>query len=628
MDWSKYAVTPTAPAANPADDEPAIDDKAPKTDWSQYEVKPAAAPVSIQSAPPTTGHPVVDAVLKAIHPYVSGMNSNVADLAGMPMDVATAATNILKGPVDYVKDKLGAPHGGAIDPAQVPGTSGWLKAKAEGAVPGSMEDADHPIAHGVGELVGPGGLEVAGSKIAGTVTKLANGFTDAGKLGALEGATAVKPSTGPHPSDADPLGTARAAGYKTTASNAAITNPTQKPGILNQAGEIASGGNDTITRANRADNSALSTKLAGQQMGLGDSVTKINVGDLKKAKAAPGAVYDATGAKMPDFEPSPNLMNQLKDAAADQSVQASPATRTAANKVLAAIAQNSGKYSGSGIVGDISALRESPNTRPIANMLDQEVGRQLTAQGDTRGLQNLLDARQKFAQIYTTQDALRGGQVDTQAIAKVHRDNPNLLTGNLRIIGHAGNELPNDTALPEAPTDGALDSFVRGSKAIAGSLIRPVMRSNAVQNQFGKVADATGKSYFDTFGEKPASPSEDLKLALAPGKVGRTQLKNQGELSVPQNPRPLIDLTKPEGQVGELTPVQGGLSVPEGPESITGAPSSSKEANNLIRPLGEAFQPHQKDLFPPNNVRVPKDSKPEGISDSDWKLLRSLGLGE
>ena len=93
------------------------------------------------------------------------------------------------------------------------------------------------------------------------------------------------------------------------------------------------------------------------------------------------------------------------------------------------------------------------------------------------------NARRQFAQIYTVQDALQGGQVDPQAIGNVHQKYPNLLTGNLRLIGSAAQELPADMRLPTESTDGALDAILDKTKGIAGSLIRPLMRSDMVQNQ-------------------------------------------------------------------------------------------------------------------------------------------------
>lgn len=586
--------------------------------FDQFDEKPAAPTVAPAAAPTAAGDPprtMMGRIIDAIHPIVSGINSGAADVAGLPMSAATNVTNLGKSGIEAALLKGGVTPPTWLDPndpSKVPGTPEWLKAQSEKVVPGSMNDAAHPILHGAAELVGPGGAAALATH-------------------AAESLPAVAESIIGKPTDADPLATARAAGFKTSASNVALRNPTQQPGILNQVGEVASGGNSAITRANQADNTAQATKLAGQQMGLGDNVTKITVPDLKTAKAAPGAAYDLTGQALGDFTPTSNLTNLLKDAAADQSVQATGASRQAASKILSSIAANDGKYAGSGIVGDISKLRESANTRPIANMLEDEMGRQAQNSLSPTLLKNYQDARRQFAQIFTVQDALQGGQVDPQAIGAVHQANPNLLTGGLRLIGSAAQELPADMQLPTQSKDGALDAILDKTKGVLGSIVRPLMRSDTVQNQFGPRANAGGASYFPTFGEKPEAAADPLKLALSPGSAGRIMPSEGGphgaqvEAAVPQNPRPLIDLAQPEGQVGRLTPVQGGLSVPEGPESISGAVPSSRGANDLIRPLGEAFQPHQPDLFPPQNVRPGPKGK---LSPEAEKLLRTLGLGE
>lgn len=478
-----------------------------------------------------------------------------------------------------------------------------------------------------------------GPLIRSAVPAIADAVTNVLPLTKGLGAAAEAPGVVGAPSDLDPLATARAAGFKTSPTNASLRNPTMQPGVKAQIGEVASGGNDAITNANNIDNTARSTQLAGQQMGLGDNVTKITVPDLKTAKAAPGAAYDLTGQALGDFKPTSNMQNLLKDAASDNSVDSTSAARTAANKVLANI-QDDGTYKGGGtqLVQDISSLRESPNTRPIANILEDEMDRQAQNSLSPTLAKNYRDARRQFAQIYTVQDALQGGQVDPQAIGAVHQAYPNLLTGQLRLIGSAAQELPADMKLPTSSDAGALDSLIGGTKKALGSIVRPIMRSDAVQTKlFGPQANAGGQSYFPTFGQAPEASAEPLKLALAPGSAGRVMPSEGGphgaqiEAAVPPNARPLIDLQQPEGQVGRPTPVQGGMPLPEGPESISGAPPSSAGANNLIRPLGEAFQPHQPDLFPRNNVSLPKaakSDKPDGITDADWKLLVSLGLGK
>lgn len=563
-DWSKYATGSTVPN-DPDDDLPAIAPGAPKTDWSQYEVKaapPTAAAPAASAEPPRT---LMGRILDAIHPIVSGVNEGATTLAGLPGTVSNNIVNLGKSAIEGGYLATGHLPPTALDPvdnAKVPLTGEWLKAKAEQIAPGSTSDPNHPIQHFIGSLLGPGGVAHLGSSLAEHAPGLIDSLAGTEATPVPANASSVPPVVGA-PSDAAPLQTARGLGFKTTASNVALTNPTQKPGILNQTGEILSGGNSAITRANRSDNVARATQLAGDQLGLGPNVTKINIPDLDKTMGAPAADYAATAGKVGDFTPSPNLTNLLSDAQADQSVQAAPASRTAAKNILQTIAANGGKYSGADAIGDISKLRENPSTRPIANMLEDEMGRQLGAQGDGAALTKYQNARRQFAQILTVRDALRGGQVDPQALLAA---DPKLqfLTGNLRGIASAANELPNDVRLPNAAPEGTLDAILNKAKGIAGSVVRPFMRSNAVQSQFGPVANAGGESYFKTFGLPPGADEppvpNPLKLALSPGKVGQP------------------------------TPVQAALPLPQ--------------------PTTGAF------------------TKPQGMSDKDWNLLTKLGFGK
>jgi hypothetical protein len=618
--------------------------------FDQFDKAPAAAP-----APPKT-------LLHQILDYAAGHNP----VLSVPEVAAQGATGALAqipaglaGLVNEGTNAIGLTHNDPADTVHnIEGALTYQPRSAAGQnldrdIGATANDLTHnPVADKIGAAVdatGHGPLirsaVPAVAEAAANVLPLGKGLMaarTAAEDAALAPLQAPGPSIGPKPSDVDPLGTARAAGFKTTASNASLRNPTQPPSLADQALEVGAGGNSAVTRTNQASNTALATQLAGDQMGLGPNVTKITPADLKTAKVAPGATYDATGAKLGDFTPSPNLMNQLNDAATDQSVQASPAARTKAKAILTSIAQDKGQYNGSTLVGDISALRESPGTRPVANLLDQEIERQLQAQGDGPGLQKLLDARRQFAQIYTVQDALNGGQVDPQAVGAVHQANPNLLTGNLRLIGTAAQELPADVKLPSAPTGGAVDALLNGTKGLLGAPLRKLLTSDNYQaRNFGPEADATGRSYFKTFGEPVPQGTPPLKLALAPGTVGEP---TPVQVGIGTNPSVLGKPTTggaqayAEGPAGVSRPAVVERSpgvLPEGPGSVSEAPMSARAASDLKRPLGEAFTAGQRGLFDGGLVNPSwqepgpaKILKPKGMSDADWAKLTKLGLGE
>jgi hypothetical protein len=63
-------------------------------------------------------------------------------------------------------------------------------------------------------------------------------------------------------------------------------------------------------------------------------------------------------------------------------------------------------------------------------------------------MDQLAQARQSLAQIHTLQGALKGNNVNLQGLAKVHRDNPGLLTGDMAQIADFADKHPEVTGLP------------------------------------------------------------------------------------------------------------------------------------------------------------------------------------
>lgn len=101
----------------------------------------------------------------------SGVNSGALDLAGLPMDTATNASNLVKSAVGYPYSKItGQPVPKwleADDPANVPGTSEWLKRQARKVDPNLIDAAPNAAGqnlsalHTAGEAAGP--IPVAGA---------------------------------------------------------------------------------------------------------------------------------------------------------------------------------------------------------------------------------------------------------------------------------------------------------------------------------------------------------------------------------------------------------------------------------------------------------------------------------
>lgn len=132
----------------------------------------AAPPAAPPSAPsivrrnPTMGAintPSAD-VSNLVQAGASGVNSNVYDMVGLPMDTATKASNLLKSGAEAGMLKMGMIPPTWLDPDKpesVFGTSDWLKRKTREAGGANLIDAIAPkgtdlsALHTVAEAVGP-----------------------------------------------------------------------------------------------------------------------------------------------------------------------------------------------------------------------------------------------------------------------------------------------------------------------------------------------------------------------------------------------------------------------------------------------------------------------------------------
>lgn len=95
----------------------------------------------------------------------SGVNASVADLAGIPMDAATNASNLAKSAVESAWLKFGGTPPRWLDPDKpenVPGTSEWIKRKTREAGGANLIDTapnasgqDLSALHTAGETLGP-----------------------------------------------------------------------------------------------------------------------------------------------------------------------------------------------------------------------------------------------------------------------------------------------------------------------------------------------------------------------------------------------------------------------------------------------------------------------------------------
>lgn len=160
-------------------DAPKADANAPQ--WTRPPESPAEAAIRAAhpELAPNMGQRYTPA--QAVQAGASGVDSGAYDLAGLPMDTATNASNLVKATVGYPYSKLtGKPVPSILeadDPVNVVGTSAWLKAQTRKAGGGNLIDlpADSPsdlvALHAAGEIAGPAPVAGAAARAASTVTR-------------------------------------------------------------------------------------------------------------------------------------------------------------------------------------------------------------------------------------------------------------------------------------------------------------------------------------------------------------------------------------------------------------------------------------------------------------------------
>jgi len=350
----------------------------------------------------------------------------------------------------------------------------------------------------------------------------------------------------------------------------------------------------TVTQAATQRNQQIGNAIAGRVIGtnLGDAEAPSRV---IAARAPANSVYDRMGAQLPT-QPLENDQ-QLVDAinAAGQGGSKTRGTPASQQAIAAMRAQllDGQPTDGPTLVQTQRSLRNDGraglnSTDPdaqhlgqakidIANALDGYFERNLPANAEV-SQEQLAQARTALAQSHTVQDLLTpSGNIDLHALAKLHLDNPQMLTGPLRDLANFAGENPLVTRAADSilPADAIKD--LRGS-------ISPIHPLGAVMNGFGGAALArrilgAGRTAEDVAATNPLPPQPiggagtfdpihplSRGLAPTPGQVGppvQRQIEAPLRDLTNQPPRPGLDLEPPPGTAFE----------PNQPALATGAPT-------------------------------------------------------
>ena len=469
-----------------------------------------------------------------------GLKAASAPLRGM-VGLGENALSSVTGGVGSLADALTGADAGTHDFAYQPRTPEGQQLAQGQAVAGHAAGQGYDAAFGTGPLattIKERIPEALGA--AATVAPLAGGLAKvggAGIRGVLDAGAVPEPVANP-----TPMQRVTQSGFQIAPNDVAQRTGTpikQVPGSTIQATTETPG----TVAARRQANVSHATNLAAGDIGL-PNTDQITPEHIEAASKVPGAVYDHTGAAIPQVG-SVNPVRDatrvaLADAVADQTPggQLPPAVKRQVSRVMEGL--NGENYNGSQMIQDISYFRKAgvnaPGARVVADALQDEMENQLKGQPQT--LADFQGARQTFAKIQDVQDSLKGGRVDPQAVLRLRdgaRARP--LSDGLADIAHAADMAPNSVALPGATVGESTPMNKVGALAAAGK----------------KVIGAVTPDI-----SKPAFQARIAGAARAPAPMSEMPVP-------PAQPSPNIRLTPPTGQIGAEPPSQLGFELAPGP---------------------------------------------------------------
>lgn len=297
-------------------------------------------------------------------------------------------------------------------------------------------------------------------------------------------------------SQADVLGTLRAAGYRFRPSDVQAMDPGAKvPGLRRESLQEPAALKKDLT----LHNSTIDKKLATEDIGVKDLSEK----SFNDAKKPHFEVYDKAN-EAANLAPSADYKTALQ-AAQDRAGLDSTASAT---ESISALRRNARKR---GRSDDIKVNKEGEADQAAADSLEEALGKSLAAQGDEKLMSDYQSARQALARIHDVESVTRGQQIDPQGLRKIDERNPGRLNGNLKIIADAADMAKNVVRHPQNAT-GVRSSvksegiFSMAKDAARGAISKlPGMDVSrpGFQNKFGREATPTERQSFADYGRKP-----------------------------------------------------------------------------------------------------------------------------
>jgi hypothetical protein len=362
---------------------------------------------------------------------------------------------------------------------------------------------------------------------------------------------------------------------------AAAANPAARAGYRSavESPLAAGAAGPSGTQALTLQNARIANGRLGAEAGVSPGTALIpgENGTLAAGRAAPGAVYDRVEAGLPTAPLSPAATTLLNNAGRTENVLTAPseATQKTIDAQRALLTQ--GPLTGPQVVQTARALRQEGNARisagdgtdveqqnlgraqvGIARALEQHIADTLPP-GSPVSLDQFQAARTALAKNYALQESLKGGNVDLQAIARMGRADPDMLTGEFATAARFADEHPkvtgaaNQIEVPpsfssdvgQAARAGGMPQDILG-RLFGASGVSALARRALTGSPADAAAAARGAPVSGLAGEFDAIPPGPLNLQPPSGAAGGAY----------QRPLPL---THGGGQVGSPT-ASGGLS--------------------------------------------------------------------
>ncbi len=359
-------------------------------------------------------------------------------------------------------------------------------------------------------------------------------------------------------------------------------------GILRNVAAGAAGEEGRAALSTQNVNAA--TRVAGNQVGIPANVP-VTPTSLDAAKAQPGAVLDAAAAQVPTGPVHPAAVQDIQNAAANAGriTKGSPNATAQINDMVSHLTDPNGQYTGAQIRAEGNGLRadgnkgidsSDPDIRTVAQFqreaaaaLDKHVELTLP-QNATVSPDQVQLARKTLAQNYTVGDLMKGPYMDLPGLGKLHANNPNLLTGDLRTLGQFSVDHPEVSGLPTNPDRFAPPGFATGVGRALGAEGGDV--GSRLSSLFG----------VPTIAKKVLGSNPEASMAAA---SSRPVTGLAGEF----DEQPMKGLAPPAGQVGNapiqrsmpLQPGSGQVSNPMG--GLTASPSPAQNSPAAAGPPGQ-----------------------------------------